>query len=301
MIPGQSASISPNGNTHLYTGQERDTLPDGSNMDYMHFRFFSASMGRFQKPDSNFDSPLSNPQGWNLYSYVKGNPVNFNDPTGHQAVQGAQAVLEADSRKNARNPIPPSGGMISNEQTTEADEKKLKAASSGDAAAGQAAPQAGGGGGDPKPATSDSQKEKKGLLETIKDKVVNLAQKFAAWAYDAIAGSPPPKNEAGQTEQIKQAAKQDDDYGMSDAVSDLGAKSTAQLKGVAVTGAGEATKLGIAAAEGAITDGAVEALPTGARIVVKGIEAVQAAQDKKNALANTASAKPAESNPDDNK
>jgi hypothetical protein len=63
MIPGQSASISPNGNTHLYTGQERDTLPDGSNMDYMHFRFFSASMGRFQKPDSNFDSPLSNPQG----------------------------------------------------------------------------------------------------------------------------------------------------------------------------------------------------------------------------------------------
>jgi hypothetical protein len=191
--------------------------------------------------------------------------------------------------------------MTSDEQTTEAREKKLKAASSGDAAAGQAAPQAGGGGGDPKPATSDSQKEKKGLLETIKDKVVNLAQKFAAWAYDAIAGSPPPKNEAGQTEQIKQAAKQDDDYGMSDAVSDLGAKSTAQLKGVAVTGAGEATKLGIAAAEGAITDGAVEALPTGARIVVKGIEAVQAAQDKKNALANTASAKPAESNPDDNK
>ena len=40
-------------------------------------------MGRFQKPDSNFDSPIANPQGWNLYSYVKGNPVNFNDPTGH--------------------------------------------------------------------------------------------------------------------------------------------------------------------------------------------------------------------------
>jgi RHS repeat-associated protein len=68
------------GNTHRFTGHERD-LETGN--DYMHFRFFSSNMGRFQKPDSNFDSPLSNPQGWNLYSYVKGNPVNFNDPTGH--------------------------------------------------------------------------------------------------------------------------------------------------------------------------------------------------------------------------
>jgi RHS repeat-associated protein len=92
MIPGQSASISPNGNTHLYTGHERDTLADGSNMDYMHFRFFSSNMGRFQKPDSNFDSPLSNPQGWNLYSYVKGNPVNFNDPTGHLPPGGEGTV-----------------------------------------------------------------------------------------------------------------------------------------------------------------------------------------------------------------
>jgi RHS repeat-associated protein len=68
------------GNTHKFTGHERD-LETGN--DYMHFRFFSSNMGRFQKPDSNFDNPLSNPQGWNLYSYVKGNPVNFNDPTGH--------------------------------------------------------------------------------------------------------------------------------------------------------------------------------------------------------------------------
>jgi RHS repeat-associated protein len=68
-------------NTHKFTGHERDTETGN---DYMHFRFFSASMGRFQKPDSNFDNPLSNPQGWNLYSYVHGNPVNFNDPTGHE-------------------------------------------------------------------------------------------------------------------------------------------------------------------------------------------------------------------------
>jgi RHS repeat-associated protein len=81
-------------NTHRFTGHERDTETGN---DYMHFRFFSSNMGRFQKPDSNFDSPLSNPQGWNLYSYVKGNPVNFNDPTGHigQDILRDKAMIDA--------------------------------------------------------------------------------------------------------------------------------------------------------------------------------------------------------------
>jgi len=63
----------------LYTGQERDNY---TNYDYMHFRYYSSSIGRFLKPD-NIIGNLYNPQSWNLYSYVRGNPINYNDPTGH--------------------------------------------------------------------------------------------------------------------------------------------------------------------------------------------------------------------------
>jgi RHS repeat-associated protein len=63
----------------LYTGQERDNY---TNYDYMHFRYYSSSIGRFLKPD-NIIPDITNPQNWNAYSYVKGNPINYNDPSGH--------------------------------------------------------------------------------------------------------------------------------------------------------------------------------------------------------------------------
>jgi RHS repeat-associated protein len=64
---------------YKYTGQERDYSTD---LDYMHFRFYASAMGRFLKPD-NLIPDITNPQNWNAYSYVKGNPVNFNNPSGH--------------------------------------------------------------------------------------------------------------------------------------------------------------------------------------------------------------------------
>jgi RHS repeat-associated protein len=66
-------------NTHQYTGHERD---QASGMDYMHYRFYGSNLGRFMKPDNGVDQHVENPQSWNLYAYVRGNPVNFNDPNG---------------------------------------------------------------------------------------------------------------------------------------------------------------------------------------------------------------------------
>jgi hypothetical protein len=53
----------------------------------MHFRYYSAGMGRFMRPD-NIPGNLMNPQSWNKYAYANNNPVNFNDPTGHIAGGG---------------------------------------------------------------------------------------------------------------------------------------------------------------------------------------------------------------------
>ena len=78
-------------NTHRFTGQERD--PETNN-DYFHFRYYASSMGRFLKPD-NVSGSAMNPQDWNLYSYVHGNPVNLNDPTGHNVTPSLKYTYQA--------------------------------------------------------------------------------------------------------------------------------------------------------------------------------------------------------------
>ncbi len=67
---------------------------------HMHFRYYASTMGRFMKPD-NMITNAANPQSWNLYSYCNGNPVNFNDPTGHAA-----------SKSMSQAKLAPPGGSI---------------------------------------------------------------------------------------------------------------------------------------------------------------------------------------------
>jgi RHS repeat-associated protein len=53
----------------------------------MHARYYGSNLARFMRPDplalkTLMERALAQPQAWNLYSYVQGNPVLFTDPTG---------------------------------------------------------------------------------------------------------------------------------------------------------------------------------------------------------------------------
>jgi RHS repeat-associated protein len=51
-------------------------------LDYAMNRYYSNAYGRFMTPDPSGSSDANNPQSWNQFAYVIGDPVNSNDPDG---------------------------------------------------------------------------------------------------------------------------------------------------------------------------------------------------------------------------
>ena len=72
-----------------FTGQRLDNF---GLLDY-HARYYDATLGRFISPDSVVPD-YGNPQDLNRYAYVRGNPVRFNDPSGHALDAGGAVGLE---------------------------------------------------------------------------------------------------------------------------------------------------------------------------------------------------------------
>jgi len=71
--------------TKRFTGKERD---EGMGMDNFLARYYSAPVGRFTSPDAPFaDQGAEDPQSWNLYSYVRSNPLIFTDRDGRKCVK----------------------------------------------------------------------------------------------------------------------------------------------------------------------------------------------------------------------
>jgi RHS repeat-associated protein len=102
-IDGRGAPYSTNqyptatldGTSEKFTGQERDAE---SGMDFFKARYASAPQGRFQSPDpaGMFVADPTNPQSWNLYSYVFNNPLAYIDPSGLDACDPGDASCSGD-------------------------------------------------------------------------------------------------------------------------------------------------------------------------------------------------------------
>ncbi|HVO61615.1 MAG TPA: RHS repeat-associated core domain-containing protein, partial [Terriglobales bacterium] len=63
------------------SGKERDSE---TGLDYFGARYLGSNMGRFMTSDPVYlmKQKFLDPQQWNMYAYVRNNPLRFTDPTG---------------------------------------------------------------------------------------------------------------------------------------------------------------------------------------------------------------------------
>jgi uncharacterized protein RhaS with RHS repeats len=61
----------------------------------MQARFYLPQYGRFASPDPARDQHFENTQSWNIYSYVRNNPIMSTDPTGMEGIGSYNSVTLA--------------------------------------------------------------------------------------------------------------------------------------------------------------------------------------------------------------
>jgi RHS repeat-associated protein len=100
LIVGQGARTTVQGYTadsvrQKFTSKERDIE---TGLDYFVARYFASSQGRFTSPDDFLnDTHATSPGSWNLYAYVRNNPLRYVDPLG----QDVYSTNLTDKQKQA--------------------------------------------------------------------------------------------------------------------------------------------------------------------------------------------------------
>ena|GEM_PF-6382905 len=82
LLPGEpSTTTTSDAAEQHFTGKERDAE---SGLDDFGPRYYASTMGRFMSPDPLMATPmrLLDQQEWNMYAYVRNNPLSITDPTG---------------------------------------------------------------------------------------------------------------------------------------------------------------------------------------------------------------------------
>jgi len=86
---GELQFVNNDSNHYKFTGKERDAE---TNLDYFGARYYGNWLGRWMSPDKPFaDQHRESPQTWNLYTYVRNNPLHLVDDNG----QGARPADDA--------------------------------------------------------------------------------------------------------------------------------------------------------------------------------------------------------------
>jgi len=83
-----------------FTGKQRDSE---TGLDYFGARYYGSALGRFTSPDDGIDQDAEDPQSWNLYSYVRNNPLANVDPDGRACshstnAQGQTVITDTDGK-----------------------------------------------------------------------------------------------------------------------------------------------------------------------------------------------------------
>ncbi|MCR1795601.1 hypothetical protein K0V43_18710, partial [Leptospira sp. id769339] len=79
------------GNQDLNPKYNSQELDKESGFYFYNARYYDPKIARFTSADSIIDGEYDT-QGWNRFSYVKGNPITYKDPTGHEVM-----VLKAET------------------------------------------------------------------------------------------------------------------------------------------------------------------------------------------------------------